>query len=213
VASDPTGAATDIMESVAQRYAAATAITDNDYERSRQLGYLFNDVGQGLLGAGTVLRGASRLGAAGGEMLGENAFTGPLAGGRAAQRGGVGVGDATTSNPNTTTRFVDGVVVVERRSGQTLQGTVDLQPTIDRIQNGISYPHRNDGAVFQNRSPLGGHGVPLLPKMPMDYYHEYVVPTPGVTGPGPQRIVVGRGGEMYYTPDHYQSFIKIRTGN
>jgi len=49
-------------------------------------------VGQGLLGAGTVLRGASRLGATGGEMLGENAFTGPLAGGRAAQRGGVELG-------------------------------------------------------------------------------------------------------------------------
>lgn len=92
VASDPTGTATDMMESVAQRYAAAIAITDNDYERSRQLGYLFNDVGQGLLGAGTVLRGAPRLGATGGEMLGENAFTGPLAGGRAAQRGGVEVG-------------------------------------------------------------------------------------------------------------------------
>jgi hypothetical protein len=92
LASDPTGAVTDMMESVAHRYGAANAITDNDYERSRQLGYLFNDVGQGLLGAGTALRGASRLGAAGGEVLGENALSGPLAGGRAAQRGGVEVG-------------------------------------------------------------------------------------------------------------------------
>ena len=92
LASDPKGAATDMIENVAHRYEAANAITDNDYERSRQLGYLFNDVGQGLLGAGTALRGASRLGATGVEMLGENAFNGPLAGGRAAQRGGVAVG-------------------------------------------------------------------------------------------------------------------------
>jgi hypothetical protein len=103
LASDPKGAATDMMESVAHRYEAANAITDNDYERSRRLGYLFNDVGQGLLGAGTALRGASRLGAAGGEVLGENAFNGPLAGGRAAQRGGVEVGANTGFTPATST--------------------------------------------------------------------------------------------------------------
>ncbi len=42
------------------------------------------------------------------------------------------------------------------------------------------------------------------------YYREYVRPTPGVSGPGPQRIVVGRGGEMYYTSDHYQTFIPLQ---
>jgi filamentous hemagglutinin len=36
------------------------------------------------------------------------------------------------------------------------------------------------------------------------------VPTPGVSGPGPQRIVTGKNGEMYYTPDHYDTFIPIR---
>lgn len=39
--------------------------------------------------------------------------------------------------------------------------------------------------------------------------NEYVHPTPGVDGPGPQRIVVGKCGEMYYTADHYEAFISI----
>ncbi|WP_407082811.1 ribonuclease domain-containing protein [Pseudomonas germanica] len=42
------------------------------------------------------------------------------------------------------------------------------------------------------------------------YYTEYVHPTPGIAGPGPQRIVVGKGGEMYYTADHYKTFIPIK---
>ena len=42
------------------------------------------------------------------------------------------------------------------------------------------------------------------------YYREYVVPTPGINGAGPQRIVVGRFGEWYYTPDHYKTFINFK---
>ncbi|MBQ3636617.1 MAG: hypothetical protein II951_13530 [Bacteroidales bacterium] len=30
------------------------------------------------------------------------------------------------------------------------------------------------------------------------------------TFPGLQRIVVGAKGEIYYTPDHYQTFIRIK---
>ncbi|MCC4598359.1 hypothetical protein LL969_22380 [Xanthomonas campestris pv. phormiicola] len=48
-----------------------------------------------------------------------------------------------------------------------------------------------------------------LPAKPLGCYTEYVHPTPGVSGPGPQRIVVGKGGEMYYTPYHYKTFIPI----
>jgi filamentous hemagglutinin len=55
-----------------------------------------------------------------------------------------------------------------------------------------------------------GNGKPALPVQPLGYYREYVVPTPGVNGPGPQRIVIGQGGEMYYTPDHYDTFTPIR---
>ncbi|MHB2079454.1 VENN motif pre-toxin domain-containing protein [Pseudomonas asiatica] len=107
-----------------------------------------------------------------------------------------------TSGAKDPTRFIDGVKVVDQKTGNVLQGTVDLGPTIDRIKSGGSFPHRNDGSIFQNR---GGD----LPQKPAGYYKEYVHPTPGVSGPGPQRIVVGKGGEMYYTADHYKTFIPV----
>lgn len=107
-----------------------------------------------------------------------------------------------TPGPKEPTRFIDGVKVVDQKTGQVLQGTVDLGPTLDRIKSGGSFPHRNDGSIFQNRAGD-------LPRKPAGYYTEYVHPTPGVSGPGPQRIVVGKGGEMFYTADHYKTFIPI----
>ncbi|MEB1547458.1 hemagglutinin repeat-containing protein [Xanthomonas campestris pv. campestris] len=101
------------------------------------------------------------------------------------------------------TRFINGVKVVDKKTGQLFEGTVDLAPTLNRIKSGGSFPHKNDGSTFKN---LGGD----LPKKPDGYYTEYVHPTPGVSGPGPQRIVVGKGGEMYYTSDHYKIFIPIK---
>jgi hypothetical protein len=44
----------------------------------------------------------------------------------------------------------------------------------------------------------------------LGYYQEYVHPTPGMNRVGPQRIVLGNNGqEIYYTPDHYDTFIPI----
>jgi len=74
--------------------------------------------------------------------------------------------------------------------------------TSHRIDDGVPFPHRNDGSVFQNREGL-------LPAQSPGYYREYVVPTPGVRGPGPQRLILGQGGEIYYTLDHYLTFIDL----
>jgi guanyl-specific ribonuclease Sa len=84
-----------------------------------------------------------------------------------------------------------------------------ISTTMDRIQANESYPHRNDNTIFENRIPKGA-ASPLLPEKPMGYYREYVHPTPGVVGAGVQRIVTGAGGEYYYTPDHYKTFIRFR---
>lgn len=98
---------------------------------------------------------------------------------------------------------ISGVSIVDINTGRTLPiHTVDLKPTLDRIRAGIKNAHRNDGTVFRNSSRN-------LPGKPRGYYREYVVPTPGVRGPGPQRLVVGRNGEIYYTHDHYDTFIKV----
>ncbi|MBX7067451.1 MAG: hypothetical protein K1X28_09485 [Parachlamydiales bacterium] len=92
---------------------------------------------------------------------------------------------------------------VQLPNGRIAEGLVDLSPTIERIQKGIKFPHRNDGTVFKNREGL-------LPKRHSSYYREYVHPTPGIEGPGPQRIIVGENGELFYSPDHYQTFIQVK---
>lgn len=83
------------------------------------------------------------------------------------------------------------------------RGDVDLAPELARIAAGERDPHRNDGSVFQNREGL-------LPDRPRGHYREYVVRTPGISHAGPQRLVIGADGEVYYTYDHYRSFQRIR---
>ena len=98
---------------------------------------------------------------------------------------------------------VSGITIRDREQGVVFQGTVNLQPTLDRIAAGRHLEHRNDGTVFGNREKR-------LPRKPKGYYREYVHPTPGLRGPGPQRLVIGEEGEVYYTPDHYQTFRRVQ---
>lgn len=50
----------------------------------------------------------------------------------------------------------------------------------------------------------------LLPQRERGYWREYTVPTPGESDRGARRIVAGRGGELYYTADHYRSFVRVK---
>lgn len=58
-------------------------------------------------------------------------------------------------------------------------------------------------AVFQN---LEGR----LPAKAPGYYRESDVWPRGSGGRGPERLVFGREGEVYYTKDHYQRFVRLR---
>ena len=98
---------------------------------------------------------------------------------------------------------VHDVVVREEDGRFAWRGDVDLAPTLQRIEAGRRDGHRNDGGVFGNREGL-------LPEHPAGYYHEYVIRTPGISHAGPQRLIIGAGGELYYTSDHYASFRRIR---
>jgi len=71
-----------------------------------------------------------------------------------------------------------------------------------RIDRGGPFPYRQDGTVFNN---FEGR----LPKRAGGYYHEYTVPTPGSADRGARRLIVGRGGDVYYTSDHYDSFRQV----
>jgi guanyl-specific ribonuclease Sa len=78
-----------------------------------------------------------------------------------------------------------------------------VQTTLTLIDKGGPFPYpQKDGTVFSNREGI-------LPKKPKGYYREYTVPTPGATNRGARRLVMGSNGEIYYTNNHYQSFVRV----
>lgn len=78
----------------------------------------------------------------------------------------------------------------------------EARHTLALIERNGPFPYSRDGAVFGNREGQ-------LPKRERGYYREYTVKTPGARDRGARRIVAGRGGELYYTDDHYRSFRRI----
>lgn len=79
----------------------------------------------------------------------------------------------------------------------------EARATLALIRKGGPFPYARDGAIFGNREKI-------LPGQRRGYYREYTVKTPGVRSRGARRIVAGKGGELYYTEDHYNHFMRIR---
>lgn len=75
--------------------------------------------------------------------------------------------------------------------------------TLQLIATDGPFPYDQDGATFQNRE---GH----LPAHERGYYHEYTVETPGEADRGARRVISGDHHELYYTRDHYKTFVEIR---
>ena len=80
---------------------------------------------------------------------------------------------------------------------------VEARATIGLIERGGPYPYERDGTEFHNYEKR-------LPRRETGYYREYTVRTPMLAGRGARRIVAGHNGELYYTEDHYRSFLRIR---
>ena len=80
----------------------------------------------------------------------------------------------------------------------------EAMQTLQLIERGGPFPHRQDGTTFQNRERL-------LPQRQQGYYREYTVRTPGARDRGARRIVTGGDPPtvFYYTEDHYRSFREI----
>lgn len=79
----------------------------------------------------------------------------------------------------------------------------EARATIALIRRGGPFPYAKDGAIFGNREAI-------LPRQHRGYYREYTVKTPGERSRGARRIIWGRGGEFYYTADHYNHFRRVR---
>jgi len=86
-----------------------------------------------------------------------------------------------------------------RNYEQILVRHVDLRPVIGKIQSRSLREDADGWKVFNNYERL-------LPRKPRGWYHEVRVRTERLRGPGPQRLVYGKDGEIYYTPDHYKTF-------
>lgn len=85
----------------------------------------------------------------------------------------------------------------------TAQLPKEARATLALIRKGGPFPYARDGSIFGNREKI-------LPGQRRGYYREYTVKTPGVRSRGARRIVAGKGGEFYYTEDHYNHFMRIR---
>ncbi len=71
------------------------------------------------------------------------------------------------------------------------------------IESNGPFPYpRNDGVTFQNREKR-------LPAKDSGYYKEYTVPTPGSSDRGARRLVTGSEKEVFYTGDHYSTFVVV----
>jgi ribonuclease T1 len=81
--------------------------------------------------------------------------------------------------------------------------TPEARETVRSIRRGGPFPYERDGTTF-------GNFERALPVRERGYYREYTVHTPGSSHRGARRIVAGRGGELYYTDDHYRTFKHIR---
>ncbi|MCX6499252.1 MAG: ribonuclease [Arthrobacter sp.] len=81
----------------------------------------------------------------------------------------------------------------------------EARQTLNLIAKGGPYPYSRDNVQF-------GNFERILPQKSSGYYHEFTVVTPGESDRGARRIIVGAGGEKYYTADHYASFKFIAEG-
>jgi hypothetical protein len=100
-------------------------------------------------------------------------------------------------------------------------GIVDVTPTLERIRRGLSVYNNepDDGGFFNFTDP---NQLTNVPRMGNDYYMEFMVwpgedmdldaevynmgalPYSGqLSWPGSMRMLIGLGGEVYFTGDHY----------
>ncbi|HEY9612570.1 ribonuclease domain-containing protein [Allocoleopsis sp.] len=119
------------------------------------------------------------------------------------------IGLSTTANAQAQLQPISeeiGTTIIAQRQMPTLpinQLPVEAKATINLINKGGSFPYRQDGSIFRNREKR-------LPPAPVGYYREYTVPTPGSPDRGARRIITGQGNEIYYTGDHYRSFVRVQ---
>ncbi|HJT03701.1 MAG TPA: ribonuclease domain-containing protein [Pseudonocardiaceae bacterium] len=97
-------------------------------------------------------------------------------------------------------------VAVSSTAGLPVRALSQLPPQAAQvwqlIRDGGPFPYRQDGGVFGNREAR-------LPSQHAGFYREYTVPIPGEHDRGPRRLITGGVTELYYTGDHYVTFVAV----
>ena len=109
---------------------------------------------------------------------------------------------STVADPGPATDPGPAIGVSGLPAGYTDELPVEAIDVLETIEQGGPHPYRQDGSTFFNREGL-------LPAEDEGYYREYTVETPGSRDRGARRVVTGERGEVFYTDDHYASFIEI----
>ncbi len=87
-------------------------------------------------------------------------------------------------------------------------GSMDVNPTINRIRQGTKVNEQNDGGIWTNRQ----RALPVSndSQFYREFVHYYPLPNGAhVNFPGPQRLIIGKNGVVYYTGDHYSTFTRV----
>lgn len=109
-----------------------------------------------------------------------------------------------------TVTYSDGNRAGENRAGENTAGggraggltKADLTDELTRIAKGFKDEHRHDGTVFLNHEGK-------LPRQDRYYYTEFVHRVNDERSPGACRIVIGAKGDVWFTPDHYNTFVRV----
>ena len=82
---------------------------------------------------------------------------------------------------------------------------IDSMDRTGRPPEGVAQGGRHGGTrgIFENAEGR-------LPRQAYGYYAETDVWPRGEGGRGARRLIFGRGGEVYYTADHYRTFVRVR---
>jgi guanyl-specific ribonuclease Sa len=94
-------------------------------------------------------------------------------------------------------------------------GDPELERQVASVIESMDRTGRPPAGVAQGGRRGGGRGVfenaeGRLPAQPSGYYTETDVWPRGEGGRGARRLIFGRGREVYYTADHYRTFVRIR---
>jgi guanyl-specific ribonuclease Sa len=110
-------------------------------------------------------------------------------------------GSAPTPSPTTSTSVPGASSGLDVQPLSKLPAEAAKTWKLIEAKGPFPYP-RNDGVTFENREKR-------LPQQKSGYYKEYTVPTPGSPDRGARRIVTGAEKEVFYTGDHYSTFVVV----